>query len=265
MMALWLCNCCLWSTQFDVHFVLVSLENTVLHYIICMQCWVLTGSRICKPWGSHHGGCFWWSQLLHEVLQVFLCIVEWDGELFKMQYLWGSVISNAGSVMYLELGVIDEYTIIRWQTVGSLLPLYSLCLGLQLVINFFLLLAAHWLVNLTWIYFGLRLPRVSKRQVRAGGFRMDYSCQIWSYVEDTMLNWLMFPKIFLAIIVTQFLLVSDGIVVVQLLSLHGCDSLSEHLKFHFTILWNTDWWCYLPIVCILGFWLRNFTKSLPVL
>ena len=55
-----------------------------------------------------------------------------------------------------------------------------------------------------------------------------------------MLNWLMFPKIFLAIIVTQFLLVSDGIVVVQLLSLHGCDNLSEHLKFHFTILWNTD-------------------------
>ena len=26
--------------------------------------------------------------------------------------------------------------------------------------------------------FGLRLPRVRKRQVRAGRFRMDYSCQI---------------------------------------------------------------------------------------
>ena len=38
-------------------------------------------------------------------------------------------------------------------------------------------------------------------------------------VKDTMLNWLMFPKMFLVIIVTQFLLVNDGIVVVQLLSL----------------------------------------------
>ena len=35
----------------------------------------------------------------------------------------------------------------------------------------------------------------------------------------TMLNWLMFPKMFLVIIVMQFLLVNDGIVVVQLLSL----------------------------------------------
>ena len=34
----------------------------------------------------------------------------------------------------------------------------------------------------------------------------------------TMLNWLMFPKMFLVIIVMQFL-VNDGIVVVQLLSL----------------------------------------------